>query len=279
MPSSPLLVPFLLLLQLSPVSTLTLGTLYDIPVSNHGARVRYLLHAKGLLNPSISSSSYDISPPSALGGLKSPSYLALNPAGKMPLLVCGSFGAIPESDTICRHLVDKHISLSPSFIPETLELRTKQELIVRSHDQYITPIQAAMYRAPGTVFAHYGTDRQAALTALLTQLDNIESSMPPDDKSGDSGSYMCGKYISLADITVFPTVVFSEFMLPRFFGVDTGGRFPKTQAWFEFMSGERANPVGKRIREEMTAALEGWEEGGRWDPILEEIKSKRIAVN
>ena len=75
-------------------------TLYDVPVSNNGARVRLLLYWKGL------ESSFRVENPSALGGLKSEAYLALNPQGKMPLLVVPSDDAddslaIPESEVIC----------------------------------------------------------------------------------------------------------------------------------------------------------------------------------
>ena len=74
------------------------STLYDIPVSNHGARVRYLLYKKGLEN------DVQIQSPGKLGGLKSPEYTGLNPQGKMPLLVDDEF-AVWEADAICRHIL------------------------------------------------------------------------------------------------------------------------------------------------------------------------------
>lgn len=55
--------------------------LYDMPVSNHGARCRMIIKAKGLLGNSV-----EIQQPAALGGLVSPEYAALNPQKKMPLL-------------------------------------------------------------------------------------------------------------------------------------------------------------------------------------------------
>ena len=51
-------------------------TLYDIPVSNNGARVRLLLYWKGL------ESAFRVENPSALGGLKSEAYLALTRRGR-----------------------------------------------------------------------------------------------------------------------------------------------------------------------------------------------------
>jgi glutathione S-transferase len=50
-----------------------------------------LIYKKGL------EEQINVVAPAALGGLKSPAYLALNPQGKMPLLVLPNGTAIPES--------------------------------------------------------------------------------------------------------------------------------------------------------------------------------------
>ena len=57
-----------------------MSTLYDMPVSNHGARVRLLLYKKGL------ESEVAIAKPGDLGGLVSDEYKALNPQCKICLL-------------------------------------------------------------------------------------------------------------------------------------------------------------------------------------------------
>jgi hypothetical protein len=147
-------------------------TLYDMPVSNNGARCRILIYKKNL----TLGEDIVIRPPSDLGGLKSPEYLALNPQGKMPLLVT-SHGNIPESDTIARYILDRFApavyvcvclcvcvcvcvcsyikypitiysfaSAGPSLIPSTLEARAKSDLLCRLHDIYITSIQALGFR-------------------------------------------------------------------------------------------------------------------------------------
>ena len=79
-------------------------TLYDLPVSNHGARVRLVLYKAGL------EAAVKVVSPMELGGLRSDEYLALNPQGKMPLLV-DEGNSIWEADAICRHLVAKHVDL------------------------------------------------------------------------------------------------------------------------------------------------------------------------
>ena len=81
------------------LSAIAASTLYDLPVSNHGARVRLLLYKRGL------EDAVQIKSPMDIGGLRSDEYLALNPQGKMPLLVDDDGLVVWESDAICRHLL------------------------------------------------------------------------------------------------------------------------------------------------------------------------------
>ena len=136
-----------------------LTTLYDLPVSNHGARVRLLLYKKGL------ESAVNIVSPMDLGGLRSEEYTRLNPQGKMPLLVEDDGSAVWESDAICRHLLDKHADAGPSLWPSTLTSRTAAEVICRHHDAYLGPIQGCLYK-PVPPFGRFGT-RAAALRELV----------------------------------------------------------------------------------------------------------------
>ncbi|GMH69207.1 hypothetical protein TrRE_jg12129 [Triparma retinervis] len=237
-------------------------------VSNHGARARYVIKSKGL------QKEYNFLSPGTLGGLKSDDYLRLNPQGKMPLLTTSDGLSIPESDVICRFLADKHISLAPTFVPSTLRGRLLSDLIVRIHDQYITPTQAALYRAPGSIFGAFGTDRKGAIEEIIKQLGVIED-LISDEKlwsgsstSGIAGVYLCGDEISLADATLFPTLVFTEYMLPKF-GFDTSPLFPRLKAYHNSISGG-ACQAGKEVYEEVLGGLKQWEENGRWEPILEE---------
>ncbi len=90
--------------RLTAASSSSATTLYDVPVSNHGARVRFVIYKKKL------EDRYEIKSPGSLeGGLKGAAYLALNPQGKMPLLVApGGQEIIPESEIIVQYLLDKH---------------------------------------------------------------------------------------------------------------------------------------------------------------------------
>ena len=115
--------------------------LFDLPVSNNGARCRMVIYYKNI------ESLVDIESPMALGGLKSPGYLSLNPQGKMPLLVTEDHVAIPESDTIARYLLDRYADTGPSLQGSSLSERTLSNSIARHHDIYLGAIQACLYKA------------------------------------------------------------------------------------------------------------------------------------
>ena len=69
--------------RLTPKMSAAPYTLYDLPVSNNGARVRMLLYYKDVKPDQVAIVS-----PMELGGLRSEDYLAVNPQGKMPALSC-----------------------------------------------------------------------------------------------------------------------------------------------------------------------------------------------
>ena len=238
--------------------------LYDMPVSNHGARCRMIVKAKG-----IEGSEVIVQPPSSLGGLQSEQYKKLNPNGKMPLLLTEFGYPIAESDTICRYLIEKYAAKDPSFVPGDARLRVLSEQIVRQHDIYITPIQGAMYKAPGYVFSTFGSDRGKALDDLLKQLATIESMLETFDQVHPNlrrGGYLCGDSISLADATLFPTMIFFQFMLPRFFDVPVPGRI--LNDWYKSIGSQ--NEAAYEVKMEIEGALREWESNKRWDPIIEE---------
>ena len=98
---------------------------------------RWVLYKKGL------EGEVDIAPPRLLGdkGTKSPAYLALNPQGKMPVLVLPDGQALPESAVIEAYLLDKYAGVGPSLLPPTPEARGRAALASQILGLYITPIQ------------------------------------------------------------------------------------------------------------------------------------------
>lgn len=228
-------------------------TLFDVPVSNHGARVRFLIYSKGL------ESKIDIKSPMEFnGGIKSPEYLALHPCGKTPVLVLPDGQTIPESEVISQYILDAYKGFGPDFTVDTPEKRAKSNWISGLHDVYLSPVQGAMYKAMDI------EDRAEKISQIKYLLDVFESNVDQP--------FMLGDTISGADATLFPTFTFMNFMLPKFFGWESifVGR-PKLQAWWAAIS---SNAEAAKVIEEIESCLDRWEKGDRWNKlgITEQIK-------
>ncbi|KAK9808948.1 hypothetical protein WJX72_006815 [[Myrmecia] bisecta] len=230
-------------------------TLFDVPVSNNGARCRYVIYKKQL------EGEVDITSPQTLGGLKSEQYLALNAQGKMPMLVLPDGTALPESEVINQYLVEKYKDQGPSLIPATPELRAKAALLTRFLDLYINSVQGCMYKA-------MPAERRAAeLAQINTQLDILEGLA--------SAPYIAGNEPSTADAALFPTFVFMTYMLPFAFGWDSVfKRRPKLQAWWNHIQSDDA---ASRVIAEIREALDSWKAADRWvkQGILEQVADKQ----
>ena len=178
--------------------------LYDLPVSNNGARCRLILYKK-----EIPEQEVEIVSPAEVGGLNSEEFLQINPQGKMPALVVQVYEAnqkygLAESDTIARYFMSQYIKKGPTFQP----LNPLSNLLARFHDMYLTTIQGCLYK-PSPPFGVFGT-RQDALVEFQHQLEVLE------ELAVDEGLYLCGPEISYADATIFPTLVFAQYMMPKF---------------------------------------------------------------
>lgn len=222
-------------------------------------QVRYLIYAKQLDN------TIDIVSPATLGGLKSPDYLALNPHGKMPLLVLPCGTALPESDTIARYLLDEYAAVGPSFDPGTARERARANLAARTLDTYISPIQGCLYKAMDA------GERAAQLAAIDKQLDVLEDILA-------GGPRVCGSEQSLGDAALFPTLVFILDIAPKIYGwADPLARRPKLAAHWQEMS--EADAAGKRVVGEMRDGLKSWWDAKRWDElkITDQVKADPAA--
>ena len=231
-------------------ATSSLPILYDIPVSNNGARARLVIYWKNL------EGDFAITNPSALGGIKSDEYLALNPQGKMPLLVLPDGLALPESEVISQYICDAYAERGPSLIPDDPESRAVAALATRIHDVYLVPIQGCMYRA-----GYEPEARAKDIAEIAKQMDVIEGIMG----LRTDGPFIAGAEPSTADAALFPTWVFIEHCLPKHFGwndVFTGR--PRTAAWWTAM---RDDTCGARVYDEVKGGLEAWEENGRWATV------------
>ena len=232
--------------------------LYDVPVSNNGARCRLIMYWKRL------EDAVEIRDPGTIGGLKSEEYLALNPQGKMPLLVLPDGLALPESEVISRYLCDAHADVGPSLLPaESPERRAVCALATRVHDQYVVPIQGVMYRGPMPI--EQRAEGIAAIAKQLDakQLDVIEGVMKI---YADEGPFVAGAEPSTADAALFPTYIFMDHCLTRHFGWRDGvfRDRPESERWWCAM---RADTCGARVYDEVKGGLEKWEDAGRFETV------------
>ena len=238
--------------------------LFDVPVSNNGARCRIILYKKG-----ISQNKVDIVSPAVLGGLKSEEYMKISPNGLMPCLAIQQkstdhgMSSLVESDTIARYLLSEYMNDGPTFLPN----HPRSNQICRWHDMYLTPIQGCMYKA-------VWPDRKSTILDYRRHINIIEGFISNNDNDEDCGPYLCGTEVSLADATLFPSAVFASYMLPKFDDdMDTTQQHhqpplpPKLTKWF---NGLRTNDetFTKVYNEIMDTLVHTWEERNhRWDNI------------
>ncbi len=182
-----------------------------------------------------------------------------------------------ESDSIARYLIDKYSMITPKFLPFQLNQRSLSDQICRIHDIYISPIQGCMYKAPGSIYGSFGSNRLAALAELKRQLLGIENMLSSIDSITSSGSnreFLCGEEISLADITLYPTITFCNYMLPQYFKWNQEDYLgPRLQSWYYKFSDFTQV---KKVQNEILSALDEWKSRSRWNPIIKELQDAHI---
>ncbi len=172
--------------------------LYNAALSPFAARVRMALAYKGI-------DWDDVSPP---GGLKSPEYLAINPAGRIPVLELESGYLLPESEVIVEYLEDIHPN--PSLRPKDMERRARARVLARIADFHVVEPMRPLFGQLGA------KDKdQAVIKASFTNIDDglryLEAQLCP-------GPWAIGADISTADCALIPILYFVE-MLGGIYGV------------------------------------------------------------
>uniref|UniRef100_A0A7S2DI81 GST C-terminal domain-containing protein n=1 Tax=Haptolina brevifila TaxID=156173 RepID=A0A7S2DI81_9EUKA len=228
-----------------------------IPTNNPG---KILLFAE--LNPALKD-KVDFKGPGDFGGFASAEYKKINPQGLYPACLCSDGLQLFESTVIVKYLQDKYTAiLTEPCEGKTLEARTISNLIVQLHDQYISGVnctQAGFFSNQSICYKPEmsKTERAARLADLKKQFGTIEGYLHA------SGPWATGDALTLADISLYPTVAILKALGPRTILGDPISGCPKLEKWFAHCD---AKPAFHSLSEKMSAFVKPW-------PMPEAIKA------
>jgi len=172
--------------------------LYNSALSPFASRARLSIYHKGLAVEIVA-------PPAS--GIKGPEYLALNPMGKIPVLVLADGTCIPESETIVEYFEDKFPE--KPLRPATAEALARARLIARVGDLYIQP----------NIFPLFGQMNPATRDQAVTDkhMDGIKTGLQHlNHFLADGGPWCLGKDFTIADVSVVPVLYFVDLMVKSF---------------------------------------------------------------
>jgi glutathione S-transferase len=229
-------------------------TLYNAPQSTCSQRVRFVLNAKGL---PFEEHKLDL----LAGDQLKPEYLALNPNGVVPTL--DHDGSVVTDSSVIIEYLDEVAPEAARLTPREPVKRAAMRSLMRFIDEMpaaavrvptfnlaFLPRFAAMSEAEFVAFAESKPLRKEFMLAMgrtgfpQKEMDGAmgrlrRSYERMDDSIKDSGGpWLCGKDITLADISVMPAIV-------RMADLNRAGDWadlPRVARWYELI---RAQPAFK----------------------------------
>jgi glutathione S-transferase len=205
--------------------------LYSVNLSPFASRNRLQIYAKGL--------DVQLLPPP--GELKSDAYLAINPLGKIPVLVDGEF-MLPESETIAEYLEDRFPE--PSLRPGNPQALARARLLSRIVDLYVFPPLIVLFRN--------ASPKQRDQQAVDGALQELEKGLDWLARYLEGTDYAVAKQLSLADCTLVPALFFVNAMLPVFGKPEP---FAGASKVGEYYRGVQKNPHVAKVVGELGVAL------------------------
>ena len=166
-------------------------TLYDTLSSGNGHKVRLMLRFLGQPFRRVEVDTF-------AGESRTPEFLALNPAGKIPTLVWPDGRCLPESGAILLHLAEGSDWL-PADAWDRAQVYRWLFWEQYSHEPTVAVARSAVrYKRP------YGADRLAALradgAAALTLMDQHLADRP----------WLVGDRPTVADVALYPYTAVAE---------------------------------------------------------------------
>jgi glutathione S-transferase len=202
-------------------------------LSPFATRVRAAIYAKGL--------DVEIIPPPA-GGIKSPEYLAMNPMGRIPVLVLDDGTALPESETIVEYLEDAFPERP--LRPATARGRAQARLVARVAELYIMANFAALFGQMDPK-----TRDQAVVAAAAEKIRDGVSHL---NAVMGEGPYAAGAQFTTADCWLIPQLFLLNLIQVMFGLGDLLAKAPKVRAYAAAMKND---PLAQRLAAEQQAGL------------------------
>jgi len=199
-------------------------TFYYGSGSPYAWRVWYALEHKGIAYD-MRTLSFD------KDETRQPAFLAINPRGKVPVIVDDGF-TLYESSAILEYLEDKQPG-EPRLLAAEPRRRALQRRLIREADQYVAPALRALAELlrPGAAADNVAT----AADALRSEMARWEAAV--------GGDYLTGA-LSAVDFTLYPQVALVQRLMTRAKNTAPGDLLgPKLTAWAARMA---ALPITKK---------------------------------
>ena len=207
--------------------------LYAIALSPYASRARLALKAKGL--------AFEQLPPPG-GGTRSPEYLAINPVGKLPVLITDDGLTIVESETIVDFLDDRFPQ--PPLLPTDAAARAQARNAVRTQELYATPALFRLFKQLDPAV------RNAAV--VDAELEQLRNGLTLLQHFVDDAPFVAGGMLTKADCLVLPNLLLCATIGPMLGIADLIGEFPTLQS---YVTQARQHPIMGAEWDETEAAL------------------------
>ena len=209
--------------------------LYSLPLSPYAARVRGAIYAKKL--------DVEIVPPPA--DRSSPEFRALNPAGRIPILILDDGTALPESAVIVEYLEDAFPE--PALRPRNAKDRARVRLITTVADLYVMQVLLPIF-----YLLDAGSKDEAAIALEFDKLDaglgHLESLLRP-------GAFAHGDSVTTADVWLTPVRFTIDGLIGFAKRADLLDHHPAIAAYADVI---RRDPALSRVWQEMTDGLKAF---------------------
>lgn len=171
------------------------------------------------------------------GDLQTPAFLALNPRGKVPVVVDGDF-TLSESSAIMEYLEDSAPN-APRLFAADARSRARQRRMIREADAYVGPAMEHLAEA-----ILYPPDGKTSDTDIKKAADEARKELGLWDRAM-SGPYLAGD-LSAVDFTLYPYVALIQRFAARKPSPLTADLIgPKLNAWAKRME---ALPITQKTR-------------------------------